>query len=117
MKGLKRYWGLVATLSLVATPFAALAQQNGSVLIYNLGIGSNSCAYWLSNPVFDRDGRNWVLGYWSGLNVNAAHPAVGVHSDAEGIWGEVKKICVAEPSTPLSSAVMDVYTQFERDGK
>jgi hypothetical protein len=95
----------------------AAAQQSQLVLTHIFGIGQMSCAYWLSLPTREHEGEDWILGYWSAVNaVNTANHLVGSHSDAEAIFGEIKKICGAEPSTKLASAVARVYDQFQNDG-
>lgn len=108
---------VIVMLMMVSWP--ALAQNPMSTeSAYLYGIGRSSCANWLSQPEHESEGETWILGYWSGLNVlNAPSHLVGGHSDGPAIIGEVKKICLSEPSTALSNAVARVYYQFEQDGK
>ena len=88
-----------------------------------IGIGNLSCANWLQSPEFKLIGQDWIGGYWSGLNAgmgfrgNDGLKYPGIRSDAPAIFGEVEKICVAEPSTKLIEAVDRVYLQFVKDGK
>ena len=103
----------------VMVSWPALAQNPMSTeSAYMYGIGRSSCGNWLSQPEHESEGETWILGYWSGLNVlNARSHLVGGHSDGQAIIGEVKKICLSEPSTVLNNAVARVYYQFEQDGK
>jgi hypothetical protein len=104
-------WAAVA-ITLSTTGALAQAAPGG------FGQGISSCASWLSDPVFERDGHQWILGFWMGLNVsNASNKDVGSHSDAQAIWGEVKRICTEEPSTQLAEAAQRVYRRFQQDGK
>jgi hypothetical protein len=93
---------------------SASAQSSSSNVI--LGIGSLSCANWLSSPPNIHDGEMWILGYWSAVNdLNGFH--LPPHTDADVIWGETKKICMDEPSTTVAGAVARVYFQFQQMGK
>lgn len=104
-----------ATISML-TMVPAMAQSDHEFCA--LGTGHYSCANWLSRPEYERDGVAWIFGYWSALNLqNSQSHKVGSRSDGAAIIGEVKKICIAEPSTVLSSAVDRIYGQFQRDGK
>ena len=77
------------------------------------GIGGNSCASWLSSNRNETEGDIWVLGYWSGRNdANAANHKVGATTGADGIIGEVKKVCKDKPSLTLFHAVGRVWFDF-----
>jgi hypothetical protein len=83
-----------------------------------VGQGRSSCASWLSHPEFERDGDQWIVGYWTAMNkYNKQNSEVGSRSDPEGILGEIKKICLAEPSSVLDDVVGRVYKRFEEEGK
>ncbi len=58
---------------------------------------------------------NYILGFWSGLNVAANTPAVGHSSNARDIVIEVMKACDAAPKLPLSMATLGVHMRFERE--
>jgi hypothetical protein len=58
---------------------------------------------------------NYVLGFWSGMNVAANTPAVGHSTNARGIVVEVIKACDAAPNLPLSLATLGVHMRFERE--
>jgi hypothetical protein len=83
---------------------------------YTLGIGCNSCGYWMSLPERHVEGKIWLWGYWSGLNSQStANSLTGKDVDGEGIAGEVKKVCETVPAMPLIQAVATVYTQFKKN--
>jgi|ERR1700682_2849584 hypothetical protein len=86
--------------------------------IYRFGIGIKSCEHWLSNPETESAGSNWILGYWSGMNV--FHPdnhMVGSKTDGDAIIQEVRKICNQSPSTNLVVVINAVYLNFEQQNK
>jgi hypothetical protein len=94
------------------------AAAQSTTEFYTLGTGTYSCANWLSRPEYERDGAEWIFGYWSGLNLlNVENHAVGSRSDGAAILGETRKICLTEPSTRLPDAVNHVYHQFQQAGK
>jgi hypothetical protein len=62
------------------------------------GIGTASCACWQSTEQNINQGDIWILGFWSGLNMDSpAHGDVGSTTDVYGIIGEVKKWCDTAP--------------------
>lgn len=84
------------------------------VEVMTAGFGAqSSCAAWSKD---DSQGSIWLLGYWSGRNVEA-QKAVGSTTDADGILDEVRLICEAEPSLPMASAVARVYATLAKDGR
>jgi len=83
---------------------------------YSVGIGRLSCAYWVSNSQREAEGRSWALGFWTAYNaVNEFSRTVGANTDTEVILGEVRKICVAEPSLGLADAIVRVDVRFLQD--
>jgi hypothetical protein len=73
------------------------------------GIGINSCANWLT-PGKERDGRVWILGFFSGLSeMDPAGSEVGNETDAPAILAEVALICGKNPSMHLKDAVAQHY--------
>jgi hypothetical protein len=82
------------------------------------GIGAKSCAYWLSGPEHEADGRSWALGFWTAYNnLNGVSHLVGVKSHAEAILAEIKESCLAEPSMSLGETVARAYERFLQNGK
>ena len=103
----------VALLLVVA--MLALTSNAKSQSYYLIGMGGNSCAFWLSRPDYKTMGETWVFGYWSGLNAgNKVNPMVGRNTDSVGIIGEVQKVCEEEPSTSLISAASRVYKKLSK---
>ena len=101
---------------LLAVPFFAPATQNDSGrAIWTIG-GTQSCAAWLATPASDTEGRWWIAGYWSGRNMqNGARGQVGSSTDSEGIIGEIRRACQAEPSLLLITAAARVYVEMDRE--
>jgi hypothetical protein len=58
---------------------------------------------------------NYVLGFWSGMNVASNTPTVGHSTNARGIVVEVIKACEAAPTLPLSLATLGIHMRFERE--
>jgi len=96
---------------------ADAASQQKPITALVLGTGFQSCANWLSTPEYERDGNEWILGYWSAVNLLNENHGVGRNTEGPGIIGEVRKVCVAEPSTRLSDAVARVYRNLAKAGK
>ena len=84
------------------------------VEVMTAGFGSqSSCASWAKDR---SQGSIWILGYWSGRNVEA-QKSVGGTSDADGILEEVRLICKAAPSRAMIEAVDEVYNRLLEDGR
>ena len=65
--------------------------------------------------------RQWILGFWSGLNVafgvsGVAPDDVGKSTTSSGIMGEIKALCSRQPAQPLPEAVRDVYLRMRNSG-
>jgi hypothetical protein len=96
----------ITTILGLAVCESATAQPS----VWILGIGNESCANWLSNAYKEDEGRVWIMGFWSGLNLfNNADHTVGRANDVKGVLGEVKRICIARPSLELGRAAREVY--------
>lgn len=93
----------------------ALTAQSGGALVYG---GEISCARWQSTTSYQQAGRSWILGFWSGKNMEAAdNSQVGRTTDADGIVGEVKLVCDAAPSKMLVTATLETYQRFKRENR
>lgn len=75
----------------------------------SFGVGAASCANWKFSPGNDFEGKAWILGFWSGLNVASRNHSVGDNTDGPAILAEVALICKAKPSITLQKAVIDHY--------
>jgi hypothetical protein len=106
-----RAWWAILFLAL------GLSIAKAQTEMYSVGVGRLSCAYWLSSPEREAEGRAWALGFWTAYNaVNEVSHTVGANTDTEVILGEVKKVCVSEPSLGLVDAIVKIYVRFFRDG-
>ena len=89
--------------------------------VETLGAGAASCATWLSSPTSERQGEQWILGFWTGSNWVAltygTKRNVGYSTDNLGLIGEVKKRCLNSPSQTLGTIVTDVFNQFFKAGR
>jgi hypothetical protein len=86
--------------------------------IFAVGIGTQSCATWLSTKPRYRDGQNWILGYFSASNQAATEEPgrmVGSRENGPRIIAEVEKVCQKQPSMLLLEAASETYNQM-RDG-
>jgi len=101
---------MIAAVALAAAISAA--QPGPSFTVFG---GTDSCGHWLANPSLDLAMRQWILGFWSGLNYSkAAGGNVGRGSDADGVIGEVRLICTNSPSDNVATAVLQAYQKLER---
>jgi hypothetical protein len=79
-------------------------------LAYMIGIGSMSCAHWLSTNEHLLEGTVWIYGFWTGLNyVAAASDQPQAKIDLAAIVPEVKKMCGRQTSQTLASAAWSTY--------
>jgi len=101
---------------LLAIPFLSPAPQNDQGRsVWTIG-GTQSCAAWLATPESEAEGIWWIAGFWSGRNMqNGPNGRVGSSSDSEGIIGEIKRVCQAEPSLLLINVAGRVYVEMDRD--
>jgi len=101
-------------LALLIAASPALGQAN--TMVY--GQGRLSCASWTGNPMTETDTHGWILGYWTGLNMyNSTNHVVGASTDSQGIVGEVRRVCLAQPSKRLFRAISDVYERLMAEGQ
>jgi len=108
--------GLLGAILLAAIPFLAPAPQNDSGrAIFTIG-GTQSCAAWLATPASETEGQWWIVGFWSGRNMqNGSNGRVGSSTDSEGIIGEIRRVCQVEPSLLLINAAGRVYVEMDRE--
>lgn len=85
------------------------------------GIGRASCATWLSSKDTEFEGSAWILGFWSGSNYSLSfsnqNGDVGATTDAQGIIGEMKKRCQANPSGILAVEAGLMFLEFQKEGR
>lgn len=105
---------VLAAVALVCT-ILPLSTHSQGVPMNIFGIGTRSCATWLSTPAKENEGEIWIYGAWSGINFkNSENHTVGNTTDSNGIVAEVIEVCRREPSMSLSSATFQAYIRLER---
>jgi hypothetical protein len=108
---LKSIIGVALTGYLITAP--VLAQHYLAT-----GEGVASCATWLSSPNKKVMGNVWIMGYFTGRNVERTSDRdVGKSTDADGSVGEVELICKATPSAKLGEAASTVFEAMARPGQ
>lgn len=112
---------LASLLAFSALTFGVASAADPSQKIHYYGLAGSSCATWLSSSEYQLGGEQWIFGFWSGLNQEAAihneRSDVGKTTDRNGIVGEVKKVCLREPSKQLKDAAGLVFYEFQRSGR
>lgn len=91
------------------------APASADGLIFSLVVRGNRyvCADLTQrNPDYMSGEGQWILGYWSGLNV-AFNADVGESTTSSGVYGEVKVHCASHPSLSISQATTDVYKRMK----
>ncbi|HEY2834985.1 MAG TPA: hypothetical protein VGI89_00355 [Rhizomicrobium sp.] len=107
----------VFTLVSVALVFPGEAATT-NVTVRTFGIDGMSCGDWMASPMQMRDGRAFVLGYWSASNrLNAKHPDVGARANTEDILGAVYNACNTGKIGSLPEAAAETYRSFEKEGR
>ena len=99
---------LVILLSTVTAKHAAAASiESKDKLSVNLaGVGTKTCAYWLSSQEHKSEGLVWIYGFWSGLNyVAAASQQDQSKATSNAMIAAVETVCKREPSRILAAAV------------
>jgi hypothetical protein len=102
---------LIAVACVASSPSKADEAHDDMALMF--GIGTGSCAHWLSTRSLENEGNAWLMGWWSAFNnFNESDHKVGKTTDMAGVIGEVRKVCVAEPSTRMTDAILVVWNRF-----
>jgi hypothetical protein len=108
---------LVILLSTVTAKHAAAASiESKDKLSVNLaGIGTKTCAYWLSSQEHKSEGTVWIYGFWSGLNyVAAASQQDQSKATSNATIAAVETACKREPSRILAAAAWSAYIDLNR---
>jgi hypothetical protein len=78
--------------------------------------GGTSCATWLSNPVQEAAGAEWILGFVTGANAyNDRYHYVGRTTDSAGLIAEVRLACQAAPADTVQAVTFRVYVRLQND--
>ncbi len=79
------------------------------------------CQTWLGVPGAQKEGSAWVLGFWSGMNVEAAlarnSANVGHSMQWNDVISEVEKICRQDPAKMMSVAVAIARAKALAEGR
>jgi hypothetical protein len=98
----------------IALALAAQVQAPETGTLPAADSGASTCATaW--QPQHSMESYAWVMGFWSGVNSERDRrtaPALA----ASRIVEQVKKTCVAEPSTPLAIATSQTYQRLAAVG-
>jgi hypothetical protein len=81
----------------------------------------SSCGSFLqAGGEHDQAWRLWILGFWSGMNWEAANRqkgTTGSSTDRDGIVLSVKKHCQDDPALSVPFVISKLHEQFERDSR
>jgi hypothetical protein len=79
--------------------------------------GQETCDLWLTNPEAYKEGYSWILGFWTGLNVQASLrddvATVGQTLDAKGVIGEVAALCARKKSMRVDVATTAAWARVK----
>jgi hypothetical protein len=82
------------------------------------GPGVWSCATWLATPAQERDGANWILGFFTAANLSGVDDRdVGGKAGSNEIVAEVKAKCIDDPKMRMGEATARVYKELQHAGK
>jgi hypothetical protein len=96
-------------------PSRLVSAQDANGSVDMIGIGSMSCAHWLSTQEHRLEGTVWIYGFWTGLNyVAAASGQTQATIDAAEISAKVEKTCAQGSSQTLGSAAWTAYIASNR---
>jgi hypothetical protein len=106
-------WIFAVTLSSVAHA------DDGTVWV--VGPKQSSCGTFLQAVGdLDEGWRLWVLGFWSGMNWEAANRQKGMSgssTDQNGILQSVKKRCQDDPALSVAFVTAKLHEEFEKNGR
>ena len=109
---------LCVTTGVIALTCAGINNADALLGTRYYSLAATDCGKWLSTPQNEKNGEQWVLGYWTALNVaNVENHVVGSRSDKAAILREIKNLCLADRSTQLVDVINVVYFQFQQSGK
>jgi len=102
----------VVCILLASCLLLAAAKAEPTTARDTVGFGSGSdCSKWQHEGL--TQGKNWILGYWSGRNAGNGEARTATKPlDDKIIIKEVTLVCRAEPSLSIAKAVDKVYERF-----
>lgn len=80
------------------------------------GASGVSCATAFSRPVENSYISAWILGFWTGLNVNS-NVQVGGTTDSRGVIGEIELDCRKTPSLDLLQSTFNTWSRLRKLGR
>ncbi|MGZ5874599.1 MAG: hypothetical protein ACXWKP_21070 [Bradyrhizobium sp.] len=102
-------------LLLLSTPAVAASEETDKLSVDLTGVGSRTCAYWLSSQDHKSEGTVWIYGFWSGLNyVAAASGQSQAKASSAVMIAAVERECRREPSGVLAAAAWSAYVDFNK---
>lgn len=103
-------------LALALSLLSSLAHTEETKVVVQLqGIGTLTCTHWRQTSASRAEGTVWIFGFWSGLNyVAAGSEQAQVISDERKVIAEVVRVCSANPSQVLASAVWEAYMNLSK---
>ncbi|MHA0319035.1 hypothetical protein ACXY7D_11935 [Sphingomonas melonis] len=106
-------------VALTAIAFASSASAQSSTVFAPTRSGQTIvCAdYNSGSELLKLAVDNWVVGYFSGINVGVKAQGgtnfqTGENTTASGLVGEFKLICATNPSNPISLAAAKLYAKM-----
>jgi hypothetical protein len=103
----------------IAVLSAAAAAQTIPVVSFPLTLDGKqpiSCASAFIEPFSNSRPSAWVLGFWTGLNVNGG-ATVGAKTDTAGMLAEIQLDCSKHPSMDLQSSVLQTWSRLRAEGR
>ena len=101
-------------IAAAAVLLAFMACRSTAEPMMAFGVGNSSCAEWLSKPEHYSTGFTWIMGFWTGRNMQAP-AAVGRTTDGHGVVAEVENLCRQEPTLILAFAAKRTYEKLEAE--
>jgi hypothetical protein len=106
----------ILLLILLSTAAAAASEETTRLSINLAGVGTRTCAYWLSDNGHKSEGTVWIYGFWSGLNyVAAASEQDQSKASSAAMIAAVEKACRRDPSRVLAAAAWSAYIDLNKN--
>jgi hypothetical protein len=106
------------TVATTVLPFAARAIDVSREPFYTLGEGATTCGEFVAQPQMQTIRTEWVLGYISGRNREAASPGGRLIGRSFGrtdtVLGWLQSYCQAHSFDTLLKAADDLRADFQR---
>jgi hypothetical protein len=103
-------------LMLLSTAAAAASEATDKLSVNLAGVGTRTCAYWLSGQGHRSEGEIWIYGFWSGLNyVAAASEQDQSKATGAAMIAAVEKACRRDPSRVLAAAAWSAYIDLNKN--